>query len=123
GFVAALVLGAEGVQMGTRFAVTTECVAHENYKKAVINAPDNGTVVTGRFFGPTRVLKGKLAEDILNWEKEGLAPDEILARIGRGRSGKALVEGDVESGSPMVGQIGGLIDNILTVQEVMDGIV
>lgn len=123
GFVAALVLGADGVQMGTRFALTTECIAHENYKKAVMAAPDNGTVVTGRFYGPTRILKGKLAEDILAWEKQGLPGEEILAKIGSGRSFKALISGDLDEGSPMAGQIGGMIDSIVSVQEVIESIV
>ncbi len=120
GFVAAFALGAEAVQLGTRFVMTKECVAHEKYKEAVAAAPDTGTVITGRTFGPTRILKNKLAEDIISWEYQGVSAKEILERLGAGRSEKALLHGDMEEGSPMIGQIAGMIDEILSVQEVFD---
>ncbi len=122
GVIAAFALGAEGVQMGTRFAMTKECIAHQNYKEAVIGAPDTATIITGRAFGPTRILKNKLAETIIAWEREGISPEEILEKLGPGRSQKALLEGDLEEGSPMVGQIAGLITEVISVQDVFDRI-
>ncbi len=122
GLVAAFVLGAEGVQMGTRFIMTRECAAHENMKKAIAQATDTATVVTGRAFGPTRVLKNALAADILSWENQGMTAAEILERIGSGRSERALLHGDIEQGSPMSGQIAGLLREVTSVQELFDSI-
>ena len=120
GFVAAFALGAEAVQIGTRFVMTKECIAHQKYKEAVAAAPDTGTVVTGRAFGPTRILKNKLAQEVLSWEHQGVSAKEIQERLGAERSKSALLQGDVDDGSPMIGQIAGMIDEILSVQEVFD---
>jgi len=122
GMVAAFSLGAEAIQMGTRFVMTKECIAHQNYKEAIIGAPDTATVITGRTFGPTRILKNKLAETIISWEYQGLSSDAILERLGSGRSQKAILEGDLEDGSPMIGQIAGMINDVISVQEVFDRI-
>jgi len=122
GLVAAFALGAEGVQMGTRFIMTRECAAHENMKKAIAAAPDTGTVVTGRAFGPTRLLKNTLAAEILSWENQGLSGGEILERIGSGRSEHALLHGFIDDGSPMSGQIAGLLTEVASVREVFDSI-
>lgn len=123
GFVAAFALGAEAVQMGTRFVMTRECVAHQSYKEAVAAASDTGTVVTGRTFGPTRILKNKLAQEIISWEHQGVATEEILKRLGAGRSERALLHGDLEEGSPMIGQVAGMIGEVLSVQEVFERII
>jgi enoyl-[acyl-carrier protein] reductase II len=122
GFVAAFVLGAEGVQMGTRFIMSKECLAHEKFKEAIAMATDTGTVITGRMFGPTRVLKNKLSADILSWENQCMPTEKILELIGSGRSENALVKGDVEEGSAMCGQIAGLINSVATVQEIIESI-
>ncbi len=123
GVVAAFALGAEGIQMGTRFLMTKECIAHQAFKEAIIGAPDTATVITGRTFGPTRILKNKLAQDILGWEHQGVASEGILEKLGPGRSQKALLEGDMEEGSPMIGQIAGMITDVISVQEVFDSII
>jgi len=120
---AAFVLGAEGIQMGTRFLMTKECIAHDNYKRAIINSADTSTVITGRKLGPVRMLKNQLASQILTWENQSLATEEILGLIGRGRSEKALLQGDMEEGSPMSGQVAGLITEVISVSEVFDRIV
>lgn len=122
GAAAAFALGAEGIQMGTRFAMTKECVAHQKFKEAVATASETGTIITGRAYNPTRVLKNKLSEEILSWEKQGWSPEEILQKLGRGRSEKALLYGDLEEGSPMIGQVAGRIEEVLTVQEVFEEI-
>lgn len=112
GIMAALALGAEGVQMGTRFIVATECHVHENYKKALTSARDRDAIVTGLTTGhPVRVLKNKLAKHYLEREKAGATPEE-LEEIGRGSLRKTVIEGDIENGSVMAGQAVGLVDAI-----------
>ncbi|TET40182.1 MAG: enoyl-[acyl-carrier-protein] reductase FabK, partial [Dehalococcoidia bacterium] len=78
GFAAALALGAEGVQMGTRFVATHECVAHPNFKEGIVKATDTGTVITGRKLGPARVLKGEFTSKLLELEARGATPEEFL---------------------------------------------
>jgi enoyl-[acyl-carrier protein] reductase II len=122
GFVAAFVLGAEGIQMGTRFIMTTECIAHDMFKEAIAQAQDTDTVITGRMFGPTRVLKNKLSADILSWESQGMPAEKILQLIGPGRTDKALLRGEIEESSAMSGQIAGLIKDVVSVSDVIEGI-
>ncbi|MCF6095815.1 enoyl-[acyl-carrier-protein] reductase FabK [Thermovorax subterraneus] len=122
GFLAALALGAKGVQMGTRFLCSAECTIHENYKNAVLRATDRSTVVTGRPTGhPVRVLKNKLAREFELLEKKGAEKEEYEA-LGTGRL-KAAVEGDAEYGSLMAGQIAGLINDIKPVKEIIEEII
>ncbi|TYP59971.1 enoyl-[acyl-carrier-protein] reductase FabK [Thermosediminibacter litoriperuensis] len=122
GFLAALTLGAKGVQMGTRFICSKECTVHENYKQAVIKAGDRSTVVTGRPTGhPVRVLKNKLSRKFELLEEKGANPKEYEA-LGAGKL-KAAVEGDAEYGSLMAGQIAGLVNEIKPVKEIIEEIV
>ncbi|MBW2600186.1 MAG: nitronate monooxygenase [Deltaproteobacteria bacterium] len=121
GMVAAFALGAEGIQMGTRFAATKESPVHERFKQAIINAGDTDTTVTGRKLGdPVRVIKNKLSQEILSAEASGASPEEILAIIGPDRAHQASIDGDVTDGSVMSGQIAGMIKEIKSVQEVFD---
>ncbi len=109
GIAAAVMLGAEGVQVGTRFLVAKECNIHQNYKDRVIKAKDIDTVVTGRVTGhPVRVIKNKLSRQFQLLEKEG-ASLESYNELGRGALPKAVKDGDIEFGSVMAGQIAGLI--------------
>ncbi len=120
GVAAAFMLGAEGVQVGTRFLVAKECNVHPNYKEKVLNAKDIDTEVTGRSTGhPVRVLRNKLARTYLKLEKEGASVEEI-EKIGIGCLAKAVVEGDMENGSLMAGQIAGLIDKEQTCKEIIE---
>ena len=109
GFVAALALGAKGIQMGTRFVATHEASGHTNFKEAILNANDAGTVITGRRLGPTRCVRNRLTEEILEAESKGATPEELFQLIGMGRSRRATQEGDVEEGTIYCGQIAGLI--------------
>ncbi len=121
GMVAAFALGAEGIQMGTRFAATKESPVHERFKQAIINAGDTDTTVTGRKLGdPVRVIKNKLSQEILDAEAAGASPEEILAIIGPDRTHMASIDGDVKDGSVMSGQISGMIKEIKSVQGVFD---
>ena len=121
GFVAALALGAKGVQMGTRFIATYESAPHPNVKDAVLNVTDNGTCITGRTLaGPTRAVRNRLSERILEAEKQGASPEDLLEMIGEGRSIKACVEGDCEEGTVYCGQIGGYVREMKSAAEVIE---
>ena len=109
GAAAAFMLGAAGIQVGTRFLVADECMVHENYKNLVINAKDTAAVVTGRSTGhPVRVLKNKLYRKFSELEKNG-APAEDIDALGSGALRLAAVDGDVVYGSVMAGQVAGMI--------------
>lgn len=123
GFVAALSLGAKGVQIGTRFAATHEAQGHPNFKKAIVNADPTGTVITGRGFGPTRCVRNKLASQVLDAEKRGASPEEVLKLIGSGRSRRAAQDGEVEEGTIYCGQIAGMIGQLKTAREVITEII
>ena len=119
GMVAAFALGAEGVQMGTRFLASRESPAHDRYKELILSADDRSTVITGRAFGPTRVLRNRLAEAILQAEREGMPPEQLQEMIGSGRSIKACLEGDLDEGSFMSGQVAGMIGELRTAAEII----
>lgn len=119
GVIAAFALGASGVQIGTRFVASTECTAHPNYKKAVLKAKERSTVVTGRFSGhPVRIISNKLSRTFDELEKNGASPEDF-DRLGAGKLRLAVREGDVEGGSVMVGQIAGVVKQIMPVAEIM----
>jgi enoyl-[acyl-carrier protein] reductase II len=123
GFVAALALGAKGVQIGTRFAASYEALGHPDYKDAILQADDVGTVITGRPIGPTRCVKNRLAEAILEMEKKGAGREELLQFIGKDRSRRATERGDVKEGTVYCGQIAGLIDELKNAKEVIAEII
>ncbi len=111
GFIAALSLGAEGVQMGTRFICSTECSINLEYKKAVLKAKDRDTMVTGRFTGhPVRCLKSNFSRKLLKLEDNGMSIKEF-EQLGTGSLRKA-VEGNIKEGTFMSGQISGMINDI-----------
>lgn len=123
GVVAAFALGAQGVQIGTRFVASTECIAHSNYKQAIIKAKDRSTVLTGLTSGhPVRVIENKLARDFLALERRGASVEEF-GNLGAGKLRAAAREGDVQYGSVMVGQISGMIQDIKSVHEIIQDIV
>lgn len=107
---AAFMLGAEAVQIGTRFLTAYECTVHENYKKKVLNAKDIDTIVTGRRTGhPVRVLKNKLTRKFMQLDEE-LAPIEEYEKLGTGALARAVIEGDIEYGSVMAGQVAAMVN-------------
>ncbi len=123
GFVAALALGAKGVQIGTRFAATPEAMGHRRFKESILKAKETGTVITGRHIGPTRCIRNKLAEEIIEKEKSGISPQDLLKFIGPGRSRRAATEGEVEEGTIYCGQIAGLISELKPAGEVVEEII
>jgi enoyl-[acyl-carrier protein] reductase II len=124
GFVAALSLGAQGVQIGTRFVATHESAAHPRFKEAILKVGANGTTLTGRTtVGPTRGIKNKLTDMILDAEKRGATREEIFDLVGEGRSAMASIEGNIDEGSVYCGQIGGMIKELKNVKGVIDDII
>lgn len=119
-FLAALSLGGEAIQAGTIFIVANECNAHENYKKLVIKAKDRSTVSTGNYTGhPVRVLNNKFAKEILDMEIRGASKEEI-EELGKGKLRLAVVDGDVEHGSVMSGQVAGLVKEETSCKEIIE---
>ncbi|MCI5700134.1 MAG: enoyl-[acyl-carrier-protein] reductase FabK [Lachnospiraceae bacterium] len=123
GVAAAFMLGAKGVQLGTRFVVTEEAVVHENYKERILKAKDIDTRVTGKSAGhPVRALRNEMTKKYLSLENSGATAEELeLLTLGGLR--KAVVEGDVKNGSVMAGQIAGLIKEKMTCKEVIEKLV
>ncbi|WP_027340536.1 enoyl-[acyl-carrier-protein] reductase FabK [Halonatronum saccharophilum] len=122
GLAAALSLGAVGAQIGTRFICAQECIAHKNYKKAVIKAKDRDAIVTARSTGhPVRNLKNKLTRKIDKLEKEG-APKEKIEELGIGRLQRAVIDGDVVEGTVMAGQVAGMVNKIESASEIINDI-
>jgi enoyl-[acyl-carrier protein] reductase II len=122
GVAAALCLGADGVQLGTRFLVATECTIHPRYKARVLAARDSDTAVTGRSTGhPVRCLKNRLVREFQRLERAG-APPETLEALGEGKLALAAREGDVDNGSVMAGQIAGLVRDEASAEEIVRGL-
>ncbi|KSV58385.1 enoyl-[acyl-carrier-protein] reductase FabK [Acetivibrio ethanolgignens] len=123
GVAAAFILGAEGVQLGTRFAVAKEAVVHQNYKNSILKARDIDSRVTGRSTGhPIRVLRNQMVRQYLELEKDGASFEE-LEKLTLGALRKAVVEGDVINGSVMAGQCAAMVSEELTCRELMEKLV
>ena len=123
---AAFMLGAEGVQIGTRFLASEECQIHPTFKELVIKAKDTDNIVTGRYTGhPCRNIKTKFAKKLATGEKDGTLSPEEFEQLTVGALRRAVVEGDVESGSFLCGAISGMVNEIKTcadiVKEINDG--
>ncbi len=119
GLAAAFALGAEGVQMGTRFLASVEAPVHENFKRAVVKANERATIVTGRSIGaPVRTIANKMAKTFARYEKEE-RPREEFETLAVGGLRRAVYDGDLETGSLMAGQIAGMIHEIKPVREII----
>jgi enoyl-[acyl-carrier protein] reductase II len=126
GMAAAFMLGAEGVQIGTRFLASEECQIHPTFKDLVIKAKDTDNIVTGRYTGhPCRNIKTKFAKKLATGEKEGTLSPEEFEQLTVGALRRAVVDGDVDSGSFLCGAISGMVNEIKTcadiVKEINDG--
>lgn len=117
--LAAYALGACGVQVGTCLLASEECPIHENYKQAIVKAKDTSTTVTGRIGGtPVRIIKNKMAKEYIKREKEGAGMEE-LEKYTLGSLRKAVLEGDVDNGSLMAGQVAGMVNEIQPVATII----
>ena len=120
GIAAALSLGADGVQMGTRFAATVESSAHQNYKRRVVEALDNDTILAFKKIGLVRMLKNEFAMLSIKAEEEGWDEEQLKELLGRKREMKGIFEGDELEGELEAGQSSGIIHEILTVRELFN---
>lgn len=122
GFAAAMMLGAEAVQMGTRFCVSDECTIHENYKERILKAKDIDSEVTGRSHGhPVRGLRNKMTREYLKLEAAGASFEE-LEKLTLGGLRKAVIDGDTDNGSVLAGQIAGMVNKRQSCREIIDEI-
>lgn len=120
GIAAAFMLGAEGVQVGTRFLAAEECQIHENYRNLVIGAKDTDSIVTGRFTGhPCRGVKTKFARQLLDFERNGGTPEEF-EQMTVGALRKAVQDGNIAEGSFLCGSIAGMINTVQPAAEIVN---
>ena len=121
GTKAAFALGADGIQVGTRFICSTECIAHENYKNAVLKAGDTDTVVTGKISGgaPVRCIKNKMTREYVAKERAGATPAD-LEEYTLGSLRRSVFEGDSSNGSLMAGQVAGMCNEIKPAKEIIE---
>jgi len=123
GLVAALALGAQGIQMGTRFVCSEECIAHPDYKKAIIDANDRSTVLSGQSTGyPLRALENKFTREFMDKESSGITIEELF-QLGVGKMRQGMIDGDVEGGTLLAGQISGMIKEIKPVKAIIEEMV
>lgn len=121
GVAAAFMLGAEGVQCGTRFLSANECVIHDNYKQMVLKAHDSDTIVTGKTLGhPVRALKSSFTRTFSKMENDPQITPEQIMEYGTGSLRKAALQGDLESGSFMAGQSAGLVHKLQSSQSIIE---
>lgn len=120
--LAAFALGAEGVQMGTRFALTQESSAHENFKKLCLNLNEGDTRLLLKKLSPTRIIKGDFATAVEEAEARGASVEELRLLLGKGRAKKGIFEGDLLEGELEIGQVAALIRELQPVEEVMKDI-
>jgi enoyl-[acyl-carrier protein] reductase II len=117
--LATMILGADGVQIGSRFAVSNESSAHENFKNYVVNSREGDTLLSIKSLTPVRLLRNKFFDLIHHAESHGAPTEELQKLLGKGRAKKGIFEGDLDEGELEIGQVASLIDNILPVSEIM----
>jgi len=120
GIAAAIALGAEGVQLGTRFVTASESSAHDNFKQAVLEALPNSTMLMMKKHVPVRLLKNQFYEEVKQLEERCASVEELTAHLGHGRARAGMLEGDLSKGELEIGQISGLIKNAGSVQEIVE---
>ena len=116
---AAMILGADGVQIGSRFAATVEASAHDNWKQKIVEAKEGDTQLTLKELAPVRLVKNKFFYDLEEIYKQGKDKDALIEKLGKRRAKRGMFEGDLEDGELEIGQSSALIDEILTVEKVL----
>jgi enoyl-[acyl-carrier protein] reductase II len=119
GMLAAMVLGADGVQVGSRFAASLESSAHENFKKTIIEVQEGGTQLTLKELAPVRLVKNKFYQDLQDLYKKCPTKEELSKFLGRARAKRGMFEGDLIEGELEIGQIAGLIHQIKSTEEII----
>lgn len=123
GMLAAMVLGADGVQIGSRFAASVESSSHANFKQAIVNAQDGDTLVTLKELAPVRLIKNKFFHDVMALYAKAPTVDDLKDLLGRARAKKGMFEGDLEEGELEIGQIAGLINEIKPAGDILKEII
>ncbi|WP_369049481.1 NAD(P)H-dependent flavin oxidoreductase [Tenacibaculum sp. UWU-22] len=123
GMLAAMALGADGVQIGSRFAATKESSAHQNFKQTIIDVKDGDTLLTLKELTPVRLVKNKFYTEVQELYKQNPTTEDLKELLGRARAKKGIFEGDVENGELEIGQIAGLINEIKSAKEVITDII
>lgn len=123
GMLAAMALGADGVQVGSRFAASVESSAHDLFKEVIVNAQEGDTALTLKELAPVRLIKNTFYTEVQELYAKGASVEELKAHLGRGRSKKGMFEGDLVAGELEIGQISGLIHEILSVQKIVEDMV
>lgn len=121
--LAAMVLGAQGVQIGSRFVASHEASAHIHFKEKVINASEGETQLMMKSVTPVRLLKNRFAEEIRSMQMEGASSEDLRAHLGKGRAKKGMFEGDMESGELEIGQVSARLDEILPAKTIVEQII
>ena len=123
GMLAAIVLGADGVQIGSRFAASKESSAHENFKQKIIDVKDGDTHLTLKELAPVRLIKNKFYQEIQELYKNNPTKEELTGLLGRARAKKGIFEGDLDNGELEIGQIAGIINEISSSKEILEEII
>lgn len=121
--LAAMALGADGVQVGSRFVASKESSAHENFKNAVVNTNEGDTLLTMKQLVPVRLIKNKFFNEIQDAELKGASPEELRQILGRARAKKGMFEGDMDEGELEIGQVSAMIRTILPAGEIVKEII
>lgn len=121
--LAALNLGADGVQIGSRFAASQEASSHINFKNEIVKAKEGDTLLTLKELTPVRLLKNKFFNDVQLAIQNGANAEELRTLLGRGRAKKGMFEGDLNEGELEIGQVAGLIDDIKPVKEIIETLI
>ncbi|RXM46619.1 nitronate monooxygenase family protein [Flavobacterium sp. YO12] len=119
GMLAAMILGADGVQVGSRFAASIESSAHNNFKQAIVNIKEGGTQLTLKELAPVRLVKNKFYQDVQDLYEKCPSKEELVQLLGRARAKRGMFEGDLEEGELEIGQVAGLIHEILPVEQII----
>jgi len=123
GMLATMVLGADGVQMGSRFAASDESSSHQDFKRTIVEMEEGGTHVTLKELAPVRMIKNKFYNDIQELYTKSPTKEDLIALLGRARAKRGMFEGDLIEGELEIGQIAGLINDIKSVQQIIDEVV
>ena len=121
--LAVMALGADGIQVGSRFAASFESSSHDNFKQTIVELQEGGTQLTLKELAPVRLIKNKFYDDVQRLYEKCPSKEELVTLLGRARSKRGMFEGDLEEGELEIGQIAGLIKEILPVKEIIDSMI
>ena len=123
GMLAAMVLGADGVQIGSRFVASQESSAHQDFKQEVIKAKEGDTLLTLKELAPVRLLKNKFFDQVMELYKTNPSKEQLIKLLGRARAKRGMFEGDLEDGELEIGQVAGLIHQIKPAAQIVSEII